>query len=224
MSNLIWTFSGLAGNTNLGKMVINKDLLTPSLLSQTAHNGTTLQISRRPCCKEAVAQKPVVFLGFFMILYPFPPSVSSNKVPLTFSNLWCKSCVLQAIVSLTWSFWNMYLSWQNMAAAGKKLSSGNELCLGNPWEVAVYIFMWLFARPPKTKLCNVILFHCFTTNRRICQVFLIGLCCFSSLLCYFMLLLRKTTHTHKFLHQVGNIFESFLVPVKDHKQDTKRGK
>lgn len=30
-----------------------------------------------------------------------------------------------------------------------------------------------------------------------------------------MLLVRKSTHMHKFLHLFGNIFESFLVLVKD---------
>lgn len=32
--------------------------------------------------------------------------------------------------------------------------------------MAVYVFLWGYARPPKTKLPNVILFHCITTNMR----------------------------------------------------------
>lgn len=69
----------------------------------------------------------------------------------------------------------MYLSWQNMATVGEKLSSSNELCLGIPCTAAVYIFLQGYARPPKTKLPNFILFHCFTTNRRKCQIHLTGL-------------------------------------------------
>lgn len=32
--------------------------------------------------------------------------------------------------------------------------------------MAVYVFLWGYARPPKTKLPNVILFHCISTNMR----------------------------------------------------------
>lgn len=164
------------------------------------------------------SSKTSCFSGFGLDTYLFPQSVSSNKKTLILSNSGSKSTALLASVCLMWSFWDTYLSRQNMAAVRKNLSSSNELCLGIPWTAAVYIFLGGYARPPKTKLCNVILFHCFTTNRRKRQILLIGLCCFSSFLLYFMLLLRKSTHAHKFLHLFGNIFESFLVPVKDHKR------
>lgn len=167
-----------------------------------------------------------VFSGFGLDAYLFSQSVPSGKVkPLSLSEAppiltyaQSKSTAALANVSLTWSFRDMFLSWQNMAAARENLSSGNEICLGIPCTAAVYIFLGGYARPPKTKLGNVILFHSFTTNRRKSQIPLIGLRCFSSFCSFFMLLLRKSTHAHKFLHLFGNISESFLVPVKDHKQ------
>lgn len=174
------------------------------LLSLTSRNSS----SETSCFFWVLAFVPTCFLNLCRV----------TKVPLILSNLWCKSSVLLANVSLTWSFWDMYLSWQNMAAVRENLSSSNELCSGIPWTLPVYIFLGGYAGPPKTKLCNVILFHCFTTNRRKCQILLIGLCCFSSFLHYFMLLPRKSTHAHKFLHLPGNILEWFLVPVKDHKE------
>lgn len=145
---------------------------------------------RRPCPlhQQTVAQKQVVFLGLALSFTCFLHLCLITKGPLILCNFPCKSSILLAKVSLTWSFWDMYLSWQNMAAAREKLYSGNELCLGIPRAAAVYIFLQGYARPPKTKLCNVILFHCITANRRKCQSLLIGpafpafccILCFSS--------------------------------------------
>lgn len=80
--------------------------------------------------------------------------------------------------------------------------------LGLPWAVAVYVFLRGYGRPPKTKLPNVILFHCITTNMRK-KPYTSNGPDFSSFLYYFIR--RKSTHAHKFLHLFGNIFSDLHV-------------
>lgn len=150
------------------------------------------------------------FPGLALTLTCFSHLCRATEVPLILSSSWCKSSVTPAKVSLMYSLRDMRLSWQKKRGSGKEKRSPKAVnyVLGLPWAVAVYVFLQGYARPPKTKLPNVILFHCISTNMRKKSYTSNGPD-FSSFLYYFIW--RKSTHAHKFLNLFGNIFSDLHV-------------
>lgn len=61
---------------------------------------------------------------------------------------------------------------------------------------------------------KIFMLHYFTTNRKKNLIFLTGKLLYCTFLLYITFLLRKSTHTHKFLHLFGNIVEPFQGPWK----------
>lgn len=158
------------------------------------------------------------FPGLALTLTCFSHLCRATEVPLILSSSWCKSSVRPAKMSLMYSLRDMCLSWQKerkKKAAEKRQRKRSpkavNYVLGLPWAVAVYVcyvFLRGYARPPKTKWPNVILFHCITTNMRK-KPYTSNGPDFSSFLYYFIR--RKSPQAHKLLHLFGNTFSDLHV-------------